>query len=162
MYGVEIYYKVRRAHFVDGVPIHEVSRVFGIHRDTVRKMLSHSVPPGYRRRQPPARPKLVLRFTLTCGYRCLSFVGAWSLVNCQSTPVCAAFRSSAQALASSLRVSISGIRRLRHYLVKTLNPISATSNQLPCLGVYAAARGRGLGEGRGWHPVGECCCLTEP
>jgi len=58
MYGVEIYYKVRRAHFVDGVPIHELSRVFGIHRDTVRKMLSHSVPPGYRRRQPPARPKL--------------------------------------------------------------------------------------------------------
>jgi hypothetical protein len=58
MYGVEIYYKVRRAHFVDGVPIHELSRVFGSRRDTVRKMLSHSVPPGYRRRQPPVRPKL--------------------------------------------------------------------------------------------------------
>jgi transposase len=58
MYGVEIYYKVRRAHFVEGVPIHELSRVFGIHRKTVRKMLSHSVPPGYRRQQPVARPKL--------------------------------------------------------------------------------------------------------
>jgi len=58
MYGVEIYYKVRRAHYVDGVSIHELSRVFGIHRDTVRKMLSHSVPPGYQRRQPAARAKL--------------------------------------------------------------------------------------------------------
>ena len=62
MYGVEIYYKVRRAHFVEGKSIHELSRVFGIHRKTVRKMLSHSVPPGYQRQRPPARPKLD-RFT---------------------------------------------------------------------------------------------------
>jgi transposase len=55
---MEIYYKVRRAHFVDGESIHELSRMFGIHRKTVRKMLSHSVPPGYQRQQPPARPKL--------------------------------------------------------------------------------------------------------
>ena len=34
------------------------SRVFGLHRDTVRKMLAHSVPPGYRRRKPPTRPKI--------------------------------------------------------------------------------------------------------
>ena len=33
--------------------IREASRVFGLHRDTVRKMLAHSVPPGYRRRKPP-------------------------------------------------------------------------------------------------------------
>ena len=33
-------------------------RVFGLHRDTVRKMLAHSVPPGYRRRKPPTRPKI--------------------------------------------------------------------------------------------------------
>jgi transposase len=58
MYGVEIYYKVRRAHFVEGESIHELARMFGIHRKTVRKMLSHSVPPGYQRQQPPARPKL--------------------------------------------------------------------------------------------------------
>lgn len=58
MYGVEIYYKVRRAHFVDGVSIHELARVFGVHRKTVRKMLRHSVPPGYRRQRPAARPKL--------------------------------------------------------------------------------------------------------
>lgn len=55
MYGVEICYKVRRAHFVDGHSIHELARVIGIHRKTARKMLSHSVPPGYRSQQ---RPKL--------------------------------------------------------------------------------------------------------
>ena len=31
--------------------------MFGLHRDTVRKMLEYSVPPGYRR-PPPRRPKL--------------------------------------------------------------------------------------------------------
>ena len=34
------------------------ARVFGLHRDTVRKMLEYSVPPGYRRQSPPRRPKL--------------------------------------------------------------------------------------------------------
>ena len=29
-----------------------------LHRDTVRKMLAYSVPPGYRRQEPPRRPKL--------------------------------------------------------------------------------------------------------
>ena len=32
--------------------------MFGLHRDTVRKMLAYSVPPGYRRQTPPRRPKL--------------------------------------------------------------------------------------------------------
>ena len=36
----------------------EAARVFGLHRDTVRKMLAYSVPPGYRRQTPPRRPKL--------------------------------------------------------------------------------------------------------
>ena len=31
---------------------------FGLHRDTVRKMLAYSVPPGYRRQGSPRRPKL--------------------------------------------------------------------------------------------------------
>ena len=43
---------------VDGMSTREASRVFGLHRDTVRKMLAYSVPPGYRRRQPPRRPKI--------------------------------------------------------------------------------------------------------
>ena len=38
--------------------IREVSREFGLHRDTVGKMLAYSVPPGYRRQSPPKRPKL--------------------------------------------------------------------------------------------------------
>ena len=38
--------------------VREASRVFGLHRDTVRKMLSNPVPPGYRRQRPPHRPKL--------------------------------------------------------------------------------------------------------
>jgi transposase len=38
--------------------IREAARVFGLHRETVSKMLRFSVPPGYRRRHPPRRPKL--------------------------------------------------------------------------------------------------------
>ena len=38
--------------------IRETARTFGLHRDTIRKMLSYSVPPGYRRQSPPKRPKL--------------------------------------------------------------------------------------------------------
>ena len=43
---------------VEGMSIREASRVFSLHRDTVRKILSHPVPPGYRRKRPPHRPKL--------------------------------------------------------------------------------------------------------
>ena len=32
--------------------------MFGLHRDAVRKILAYSVPPGYRRQNPPRRPKL--------------------------------------------------------------------------------------------------------
>ena len=53
-----MYLRVRRACLVEGMGIREASRVFGLHRDTVRKMLSHPVPPGYRRKRPPHRPKL--------------------------------------------------------------------------------------------------------
>ena len=55
---MEVYLRVRRAVMVEGVSIREASRVFGLHRDTVRKMLAYSVPPGYRRQDPPRRPKL--------------------------------------------------------------------------------------------------------
>ena len=46
------------ACMVEGMSVLEASRVFGLHRDTVRKMLAYSVPPGYRREGPPRRPKL--------------------------------------------------------------------------------------------------------
>ena len=53
------YLRVRcRAVMADGMSIREASRVFGLHRDTVRKMLVFSVPPGYLRQSPPKRPKL--------------------------------------------------------------------------------------------------------
>ena len=38
--------------------IREAAREFGLHRDTVRKMLAYSVPPGYRRRLRPGVPTL--------------------------------------------------------------------------------------------------------
>ena len=43
---------------VDGMSLREAARTFGLHRDTVRKMLAYSVPPGYRRQYPPRKPKL--------------------------------------------------------------------------------------------------------
>ena len=52
-----MYAQVRRACKLEGMSIREASRVFGLHRDTVRKMLQYSVPPGYRR-QRPRRSKL--------------------------------------------------------------------------------------------------------
>ena len=58
MYLVELYLRVRRACMVDGMSIREASRMFGVHRDTVRKMLEHPVPPGYRMRRPRRRRKL--------------------------------------------------------------------------------------------------------
>ena len=58
MYRVEMYARVRRACHVEGMSTREASRVFGVDRKTVRKMLSFSVPPGYRRGKPPRRPKL--------------------------------------------------------------------------------------------------------
>ena len=55
---VDVYLRVRRGVMVEGMSIREASRVFGLHRDTVRKMLAYSVPPGYRRQTSPRRPKL--------------------------------------------------------------------------------------------------------
>ncbi len=46
MYRVDLYARVRRACRVDGMSVHEASRVFGLDRKTVRKMLKFSVPPG--------------------------------------------------------------------------------------------------------------------
>ena len=58
MYKVDVYLRVRRAVMVEGMSIQETARTFGLHRDTVRKMLAYSVPPGYRRQSPPRKPKL--------------------------------------------------------------------------------------------------------
>ena len=58
MYRVDVYLRVRRPVMVAGMSVREASRMFGLHRDTMRKMLAYSVPPGYRRQTPPRRPKL--------------------------------------------------------------------------------------------------------
>ena len=58
MYGVDLYRRVRLACHREGLSRREASRQFGIDRKTVAKILLHSEPPGYRRRQPPKRSKL--------------------------------------------------------------------------------------------------------
>src|SRR6202007_198749 len=58
MKRVELYAQVRRAVYVEGISQREAARRFGIDPRTVAKMLAFSVPPGYRRSRPPARPKL--------------------------------------------------------------------------------------------------------
>ena len=57
MNTVDLYGRVRRACHVDGLS-ERAARLFGIDRKTVGKILKHTVPPGYRRLKPPARPKL--------------------------------------------------------------------------------------------------------
>ena len=58
MYSVELYARVRRAVFVEGVSEREAAQRFGLARETVRKMLRYAAPPGYRRQKPIRRPKL--------------------------------------------------------------------------------------------------------
>src|SRR6266404_2785329 len=58
MKRVELYGQVRRAVYVEGMSRREAARRFGIDPRTVAKMLVFSVPPGSRKKQPPARHKL--------------------------------------------------------------------------------------------------------
>ena len=55
---MELYARVRRAVVVDKMSEREAARQFGLARETVRKMLRYSVPPGYRRQHAVRRPKL--------------------------------------------------------------------------------------------------------
>jgi transposase len=55
---VELYAQVRYAVRIEGLSRREAARRYGIDPRTVAKMLAFSVPPGYRRSRPPARPKL--------------------------------------------------------------------------------------------------------
>lgn len=54
---MDLYRKVRLA-CAEGMSAREAARRFGISRDSVKKMLSFSVPPGYRRKATVKRPKL--------------------------------------------------------------------------------------------------------
>ena len=58
MYGMELYAAVRLAVVDERQSHHEAGRRFGIDRRTVKKMLSYSAPPSYRRTKPVRRPKL--------------------------------------------------------------------------------------------------------
>jgi len=55
---VDLYLKVRQAHFQDGLSGRQIALDFGISRDSVAKMLAYSEPPEYRRTAPIKRPKL--------------------------------------------------------------------------------------------------------
>ncbi len=57
IYSVELYLRVRQA-CAEGMSQREAARVFNVSRDTVRKVMSFSVPPGYRRTVEVRRPKL--------------------------------------------------------------------------------------------------------
>jgi transposase len=58
MFAVEVYAAVRRFVFVEGHSRREAARVFGLSRETVLKMCRFSLPPGYTRTAPVAKPKL--------------------------------------------------------------------------------------------------------
>ena len=55
---MDLYLKLRRAHFQDRLSGRQIARDFGISRDSVSKMLAYSEPPGYRRTAAIKRPKL--------------------------------------------------------------------------------------------------------
>jgi transposase len=58
MKQVELYGRVRHSVLIKGISRRQTARDFGIDRRTVDKMLMFSVPPGYRRKKQPVRPKL--------------------------------------------------------------------------------------------------------
>ena len=54
---MDMYLRVRKACLVEGMSIREASRVFGLHRDTVRKMLSYPAPPRIPQEAPSPSPQ---------------------------------------------------------------------------------------------------------
>ena len=58
MKNVDDYLKVRHAVRIEGLSERAAARRFGIDPRTVNKMMKFSVPPGYKRKKPPAKPKL--------------------------------------------------------------------------------------------------------
>ena len=55
---MESWAEIRRRVLVDGLSKRAACREYGIHWDTLRKILEHAEPPGYRRTAPRPRPKL--------------------------------------------------------------------------------------------------------
>ena len=93
MYGVELYAAVRLAVVEEGLSHHEAGRRFGIDRRTVKKMLSYSAPPGYRRttsmpyaifRVSPSRPASTCRAGSPRPPWCA--IASWTTRRRRSTP----------------------------------------------------------------------------
>jgi transposase len=55
---MEIWAEIRRRVLVDGLSKRAACREYDIHWDTLKKILEHPEPPGYRRKGPRPRPKL--------------------------------------------------------------------------------------------------------
>ena len=50
--------EIRRRVLVEGVSRRQILRKTGLHWKTLKKILEHSVPPGYRQSQPRPRKKI--------------------------------------------------------------------------------------------------------
>jgi len=74
---VELYGRVRYAVQIEGLSRREAGRRFGIDPRTVAKMLVFSVPPGYRRGKPPARPRHHAQEPEAVAAFKKSFLSAW-------------------------------------------------------------------------------------
>ena len=46
MFTVELYARIRRAVMADGLSRRDAAKQFGVHRNTISKMLEFAVPPG--------------------------------------------------------------------------------------------------------------------
>ena len=55
---MEDWTEIRRRVLVEGVSRRQILRETGMHRQTLKKILEHSEPPGYRQQQPRPRKKL--------------------------------------------------------------------------------------------------------
>ena len=58
MFTVELYARIRRAVMIEGLSRRQAATRYGVHRNTITKMLAFPVPPGYRRSEPSASKKL--------------------------------------------------------------------------------------------------------
>ena len=58
MFAVEVYAAVRHFVMIERNSQRDAARVFGLSRETISKMCRFSLPPGYTRTKPVAKPKL--------------------------------------------------------------------------------------------------------
>ena len=118
MFAVEVYAAVRHFVFVEGNSRREAARVFGLSRETVLKMCRFSLPPGYTRTKPVAKPKLGALLPVI-GVR----PWRWTGLEEESTPVgwfserepCPSIAATASPLSVSSLKSIFRGSRFTHF-----------------------------------------------